>query len=366
MKKTLIIGLITMLSLCLTYGLAFGGVSGPCVSCHTMHNSQDGTSMRYDKGEAPIERLLRGDCIGCHAQNTAFYVINGIPQVLHTHATTDLAGGNFTYGAGSDAKVHNVSGVPGITVDDAQLGDVPPGYAAATDPGTYNSTSNLVCAGIQGCHGIRNVTTNEWSAVSGAHHGNDSMLKFGSLATATQGKSVASSYRFLAFVGGGEETSWLNNSSAIHNEYIGKDFVGTRATNPAYDNSVLWSISELCASCHGTYHTAAGTTAQGSSPWGPWLRHPTDYELPATGEYASITQAGNYSVDAPVGRLAATINGMASPDSAVDNDADQVTCLSCHKAHGSDYPDILRWNYTTTLSAGQGCLYCHTQKLPYP
>ena len=28
MKKTLIIGLITMLSLCLTYGLAFGGVSG--------------------------------------------------------------------------------------------------------------------------------------------------------------------------------------------------------------------------------------------------------------------------------------------------------------------------------------------------
>ncbi|MGB9716198.1 MAG: cytochrome c3 family protein [Thermodesulfovibrionales bacterium] len=42
-------------------------------------------------------------------------------------------------------------------------------------------------------------------------------------------------------------------------------------------------------------------------------------------------------------------------------------CLSCHRAHGSPYADILRWNYdemrtgsyTTTDS---GCFTCHTGK----
>jgi hypothetical protein len=41
-------------------------------------------------------------------------------------------------------------------------------------------------------------------------------------------------------------------------------------------------------------------------------------------------------------------------------------CLSCHGAHATDYPDILRWNYDTMNAGGGGldvgCFTCHTQK----
>ncbi|CAD7777663.1 MAG: hypothetical protein KIIPBIDF_00920 [Candidatus Methanoperedenaceae archaeon GB50] len=81
-------------------GVAVAKVSGPCVNCHTMHNSQGGSPMNYDESEGANKALTRGDCLGCHGQNQATNLINSIPQVLHT-ATIDLPGGNFAYITGS-------------------------------------------------------------------------------------------------------------------------------------------------------------------------------------------------------------------------------------------------------------------------
>ncbi len=45
-----------------------------------------------------------------------------------------------------------------------------------------------------------------------------------------------------------------------------------------------------------------------------------------------------------------------------------VTCLSCHRAHGSPYADLLRWDYDTMIAGnagdatGKGCFVCHTTK----
>ena len=54
-------------------------------------------------------------------------------------------------------------------------------------------------------------------------------------------------------------------------------------------------------------------------------------------------------------------------DTAV-NDA-IVTCVSCHRAHGSANDDLLRWDYadmdagTTTVGVvGSGCFKCHSLK----
>lgn len=312
--------------------------------------------MRYDGGATPIEKLLRGDCIGCHAQAPAggSNIINSIPQVQHS-AATDLAGGNFQDGTTSQANIHNVAGLTGINQDTTLLND-PPGYSSAYDPAAtdFDTGSRLTCAGQNGCHGNRD-TTNEWTAVSGGHHGDDSMLKFGTLNEGTMGGSVAASYRFLLGVHGGENTSWANTDASDHNEYKGEALAGARSTQGWGD---IETISHLCAECHGVYHASATITNYTTT--GPWLRHPTDYVLPNTGEYASISST--YQIDAPVGR--ATL-AMGAPVPTVDITADIVTCLSCHMAHGGPYPDILRWDYTNTLAAGTGCLYCHTGKLAY-
>ena len=41
-------------------------ITGNCSNCHTMHNSQNGSSMNFDGSTIPNEVLLRGTCLGCH------------------------------------------------------------------------------------------------------------------------------------------------------------------------------------------------------------------------------------------------------------------------------------------------------------
>ena len=87
-----------------------------------------------------------------------------------------------------------------------------------------------------------------------------------------------------------------------------------------------------------------------------WIRHPTDIALPTSGEYGVYDPTTAYNVQTPVAWL--------NPSSPARSDA-VVMCLSCHKAHGSPYPDMLRWDYTTSIAGGGasgGCLNCHTGK----
>lgn len=44
-----------------------------------------------------------------------------------------------------------------------------------------------------------------------------------------------------------------------------------------------------------------------------------------------------------------------------------VFCLSCHRAHGSPYPDMLRFDYSEMQAGGggatgTGCFKCHSAK----
>jgi predicted CXXCH cytochrome family protein len=119
------------------------------------------------------------------------------------------------------------------------------------------------------------------------------------------------------------------------------------------------TISGFCGTCHREFHVVEGI---GGDTISPFTRHPTDVLLPGTGEYAGYNGAGNpYSVEAPVARTTV-------PDSignTVIPGTDVVMCLSCHMAHASDYPDMLRWDYDTMIAGGGGsggCFTCHTTK----
>ena len=120
------------------------------------------------------------------------------------------------------------------------------------------------------------------------------------------------------------------------------------------------TISGYCATCHSQFHSLQ-SDGIGDTIDSPFIRHPTDVSLPATGEYADYTE---YNLNAPVGRL--TVPAVSS--SVVTPGSDAVTCLSCHVAHASNYPDMLRWDYTTMITgdagtaAGTGCFVCHTSK----
>jgi len=345
---------------------AMAKVTGPCSDCHTMHNSQNGTDV---VSGGPYQALTKGDCIGCHTGTNDG--TNNIPYVLQTSAPTytfdgtksTLAGGSFYWvddsGGADDAKGHNVSGI----VDaDTNIGQTPPGfnssdYTANGAVGTAWASNQLTCAGTYGCHGDHTKSGN-FEAISGAHHADDSTI---------DGSTVGKSFRFLYGIKGTEDSDWeYAASSSDHNGYWASDY----NNGPGSMDSA--SINYLCAECHGNFHLHA--QIDDSTNGSPWLRHPTDYDMNNVSSkeygsypntiYSSVSAAGDYFVDVPVGSTTGAVNSkvlQASGDAI-------VLCVSCHRAHGSPYADLLRWDYSTcdagqtTQSSDCGCFACHTGK----
>lgn len=359
---------LSMAAVLAIVGAAEAKMSGSCSNCHTMHNSQNNQSMAtYGGSSGPFPYLTRGSCLGCHGQiaaNVSVVAIEGsfIPQVLH-NAADDLAGGNFAYilgnkgGGAADAKGHNVIELG----NNEDVLTAPPGQFH--DHGITNT--NFTCAGTKGCHGDRSAV-DAFSALKGAHHGNVD----GQLASAD---TVANSYRFLDGVRGYENQvdKWKNLSPTSHNEYAGAttpmDFnTGSCGTCHAPPNAKAkpanGTISGFCTTCHGNFHLLQTI---GGAITSPFIRHPTDIRINSRGPASEYAAYVNYKVQVPVGRT--TIP--ASPGSTVDPAADTVTCLSCHYAHASDYPDMLRWDYDKMVSGAAeaaykdtGCFTCHSAK----
>ena len=299
-------------------------VSGECGNCHTMHNSQDGSSLVASGTGAT---LLVEDCVGCHSSDTPNTIVNGTPIVMNTVPPTNpLAGGNFYWvsqaGAANDVFGHNVWGITAPGNSFGSCGTTSCHDSLATDPALTATLSGKNRNGCMGCH----------TEVS--HH-DDSKPWF---------RFLKGHWSADAYVEGIEAPTWEQNaisSPADRNVYKGTD----ASYGWANGLGTAHTASAFCQGCHIDFHQDMGVSS-------PWIRHPNDILLPETGEYAAYDPITNYSNEAPVAYLNPAIPTRAE---AV------VTCLSCHRAHGSDQPDMLRWDYTN-MGAGTGCYTCHTTK----
>jgi hypothetical protein len=380
--------------------VAMATVKGPCANCHTMHNSQNGSvqvevgagagwnaSAQLTGGANHAERaqLLKSDCVGCHSAtvgNTNTIVDDGngnkVPIVFNmggAYPADALAGGNFALNTGAaDVYGHNVGGIAGhdthfpvdtpgsqnpgcgngchqsLAFDDVEI--------AAGDDFNYNAISQGKFNGCKGCHnkvGHHNSADQSYRFLGG--HGADGFGPPG-----------------VDIVDGGvnqanEDPLWEHPTSTGHNIY-----------KKQTDITVKDSMGTFCAGCHtdfhvtgeanffgpgddgGDYNTEGGVgLISANSASNPWLRHPTNVNIPFDpgGEYAAM--AGAYDRTIPV----------AQDPTANTNTieyGDQVMCLSCHRAHATQYPDALRFNYTKMnahnagAADGTGCFFCHTTK----
>ncbi len=337
LKKTSAI-LLTTLPLALSFSANIGQakVSGPCSNCHTMHSSQDGQALVQG---GPATTLLIDDCVGCHSSNTADTIVDGTPIVYNTvPPDKPLAGGNFHWvaqaGGENDVYGHNVWG---ISAEDSYItaAEGAPGgeggtgcktchQSLALNPSaTDNTGTDPIALGKNGCQGCH---------IEVSHH-DDSNNWFRFL----KGHKSANHY-----VTGIESPNWEQNPTAPENRNV---YRGADTDYPTGSGlSSTHSISAFCSGCHTNFHEYMGESS-------PWIRHPNDILLPTTGEYAGYDPLTTYSNEAPVAYL--------DPANTIRAEA-VVTCLSCHRAHGSDQPDMLRWDYTD-MGTG-GCYTCHTLK----
>lgn len=336
-------------------------ISGSCDSCHTMHFSQDGTALAGWGASGPYGALLTNDCAGCHTGDNdgSEPHVNSATEPVYNSSNTlgnAPAGGSF-YWVGQpsgDSKGHNVD----ILVAADPVLSSPPGFDAGRDApdgsrvagGNWPAGQQVSCSGLYGCHGTHSVA-DITAALGGGHHGglsNDTVT--------TPGTLPYVGYRMLLGIAGKEDPDWEYSFSATdHNQYKGADDPGGGT-----DSS---TISTLCARCHGLFHSPINEIGTVS----PWLRHPNDYDLGNSGgEYANYNGGAGYSNLIP---LASTNISSVISNPIVSSASGQaiITCLSCHRAHGSPYIDSLRWNYAAAYVPGQtdgfgGCAVCHSSK----
>lgn len=337
MKKKLIVGVIALLSLALTYGFANAAVTGTCSSCHTMHDSQNGVGDIGSPGQQPYLTLF--SCLACHTSGGAA----NAPKIDGTNAASGTgsgvlsdAGGDYDATVGDKATRHDL-----LAADVFDM--VPPGYVTAG--GLTWTNQKVTCEGTYGCHGKHGTSPD--LGVHGMHHGTSTAFRW--LYAQTQNTGAAGTA-----VNGLESTTWEAGGA-------------TQTNHNVYDSDSTDSVSIFCANCHGIFHDAANT---GSSS--PFTRHPTDEEaVIANIDGAGFTPTSAEIDETPFAFTTAQITaGMVTTDNttgtAYTSANGKAMCLSCHRAHGTAYKDILRFNYSD-MNAGNttnnhGCETCHVNQ----
>ncbi len=373
LKKLFILISLSLLLPLFAYGISDAKVTGPCSNCHTMHNSQNGTILaRTGTGtgwdgsgkltggsvQGPINQLLVTSCVGCHSSTTNQTIINiggsRIPIVFNTvepaymtpGPTNALAGGNYYWVKNvDDNRGHNVYG---ISAADSRLTQAPGGSTFCSNCHRTLVVNNIINPwngprpvqdSCQACHLIP------------SHHKDNGVYRF---LTSMYYTPTINNNQYVAGI---EDPDWeQTTNNTKHNYYKGNNVISFYV-NGGYDVTDH-TITEFCSGCHDGFHGGYGTEyGAGMGRTSPWIRHPTDISLPATGEYGGYDPVNSYSTEAPVAWL-----DPANPSRA----GAVVMCLSCHRAHGSPYPSMLRWDYNNMVagdvSKSGGCFTCHTQK----
>lgn len=351
-KSRKIFSVCLLVSLICVFGVSLGYASldnQKCTECHTMHRSQDNQVLNEWGSGGPYTALLVTSCAGCHTganqPGSMPYVMSSVAPLYGATGTESntntLAGGSFHWVGESASKGHNVYGVAGV---DPNL-STPPGFDgldkaiddSSPGGGSWPGGTQVTCAGTYGCHGTHAEAVESTAIRGGHHHGLENAI---TVASSQPGES----YRMLLGIVGYEDPEWeLTPTATAHNQYKGVSLVSDKTT-----------ISALCARCHGDFHRQSGETADA------WTVHPVDYDMSNTepgSEYRLYGGTTNlYQVAVPLASTQVT-----APKEFVMQGGDSIiTCVSCHRAHGSPYEKLLRWDYSG--SAGSGCVYCHTSK----
>jgi hypothetical protein len=153
LNKKILLGTLVAGAFMLPLAANAGLVSGPCVSCHTMHDSQNGSTM-----DGLNASLLRGaSCEGCHATG-----------ITNDPATGRYDNGNFAAPQVDDASNPNLAGYFVNSTAAAAL------LAQSNQHNPYNDLTSVAQDGIlldaapggtgamngncQGCHNAGGIT----------------------------------------------------------------------------------------------------------------------------------------------------------------------------------------------------------------
>jgi len=373
-----------------------------CTDCHTLHNSENGATINNTTlGGTQLNRelLKRGDwtdmCLSCHTEGSntsATALLAGVentgwlaPPVMSINGTYtggSMPAGDFFFSKQDAKKGHNPSYTKGAVLtgsgtsllmpSDPTLKALPPGGVAITD-GEWS------CHSCHGMHSRFSDTYSAWRQVKRKVNGKvvTGNETAGTVET-TGGTSGATSAGFEPIMSNSRGNiigTNYNNVRADGNPLEGADLLLPESdTNK---NVYRGGFSSFCSACHGDFHGGTGETRatdNGKTNIGlTWQRHPTNMKMNETG--VTMTNSSNpsgskYSITTytkqvsnaqgtapnPVGydyryplvqdnadfTVKSATASWATSGTAVGTS--RIMCLTCHKAHASQYDNMTRWD----------------------
>jgi predicted CXXCH cytochrome family protein len=342
------------------------GGAGECDGCHTIHSAASGSSFLL------TARDPSSVCLTCHADTV---------QRPYTVMTTGLMQGlpplNYTPGGdfGWLRKTYqwiDAKGLPqtsrgdshGHNVVAADFGLFPDTQHQFAPGGTYAS-DKLACISCHDPHGAYRITDTAGTVSrSGAPIRTSGSYTAGATVEEPTATSSVGVYRLLGGAGYQYRSSGQLAFSASPPVAVAP---------PAYNRSERTTqvrvaygagMVDWCSNCHGAFHTAF---APGN------LLHPTgaagrlsatvskvynsyvktgDLTGMASSSYSSLVPfeegTPNRASLAPHAR--SDLSASAGPQTGLEN----VSCLTCHRAHASGWDHAMRWNQKTEYIAAAG------------
>jgi hypothetical protein len=353
------------------YAFHSGGVA-ECGGCHSMHTPAPGGSFLL------IGSDQSSTCLSCHehAGDTG-------PSSYHiSTAEADMAagvppkqrtpGGDFgwlkktyifvvrgtTNTEWGESHGHNI-----VAKDKNYVAD----DINTTAPGGTFSAANLACNSCHDPHGqYRRLSTGGVSKTGGAIKGSGSYNAAANEPDATNPVGV---YRLLA---GNGYTKGGVTFPGVPAAKVPSTYNQTEVTNQvrvAYGVStatgqVTWG--NWCGTCHPSMHSTGNYVHPVDAPLGTTLANYNAYVMSGN---MTGTQATSFSSLTPFTTNSGDYTALAAlasntkPTDAGPVDSDQVNCMSCHRAHATGWPEMVRWNMEGEFSV-KGGVYGGTDTTP--
>jgi cytochrome c553 len=347
-----------------------------------------GTSFAFHSGGV-------AECVGCHQMHDAngANLLIGVDQSTTCLITCHGVAGQSSYHVATPDATMPAGSPPSNTGPGGDFGWIRKTYnftirgGASTDPG-YTHGHNIIAAGYSGGYAVDPVNTTapggtfpsaQLNCVS-CHdmHGKGRWLTTEAYAKTGQAIWTSGSYGSIpsTFPGTGELMATgvyrlLRASEGVDGVTF-PSLPPVAVANSAYNRTedvtqtrtaYASGMSPFCGTCHPDMHSTAGL-----------LRHPQNVVMSGAvqGIYNSYVKSGDLTGDPTKSYLSlvpyeegltysaaniTTLKGHALTNDGYLNGpsgAAQVMCLSCHRAHASGWPEMLRWNpeVTTITVAG--------------
>jgi len=351
-----VVGVVVALGLAgAAYAFHSGGVA-ECTGCHSMHSPKEGGSFLLIGGDQS------STCLSCHMHAgdtgpSSYHIATadadmpvGVPPKQRT------PGGDF--GWLRKSYTFTVRGTTS-TEDGATHGHnivaADFGYVAdptnTTAPGGTFSSAQLGC---QSCHdphsGNRRLSDGTYARGATLGQATAPIIGSGSYdtsATPTAGQAVGV-YRLLRGLGDNTQGVTFNGVAIA---VVPSTYNQTEATNQvrtAYGATGTNTWGNWCATCHPSMHSSGNYV------------HPVDQSLNSavTNNYNAYVKSGDFTGTSATSFTSlvpfmentgdiSTLKTHAKNNNTYLNgpsSSDKVACLSCHRAHATGWPEMLRWN----------------------